>query len=144
MSSIDTQEVFDVYANYATDEEAEVKGRWFPIGKNARVKVARVGNDNYNAEFRKLVEDKQLDLSEGGPAAEQLASDILLTVQAKTVLVDWEGLGFQGKPVPYSVDSAKSLLAVKDFRKRILAIAESFDNFRVKQETQQGNDSSAS
>lgn len=144
MSSIDTQEVFDVFANFATDEEAEIKGRWFPIGKHARVKVARVGNDNYNAEFKKQVEDNQLELSDGGPGAEQLAGEIMLRVQAKTVLVDWEGLGFQGKQVPYSVEMAKTMLGVKDFRKKILALADSFENYRVKSEEQQGNDSSAS
>lgn len=137
--SNDTQEVFDVYAAFATDEQAEVSGRWFPIGKGAKVKVARTGNDRYNAEFRRLVEERQLDLNDGGAGAEQAAADILLQVQAKTILVGWEGIAFQGKQVEYSVEMAKTLLGVKDFRKRVLTMADSFENFRVKSEEQQGN-----
>jgi hypothetical protein len=132
-------ETFDIFSNFATDEVLEVEGKWFPLGKSARIKVARTGNDRYNTEFKKLLEQYQADLSDGGPAAEALAAKIITEVQAKTVLVDWENLSYQGKPVPYSVEMAKTFLGVKDFRKRVTALADSFENFRVKAEEQQGN-----
>lgn len=132
-------EVLDIFATYATDSDAEQNGKWFPLGKKGRVKVARTGNDRYNSEFKRLVDEKQLDLNEGGPAAEALAQDIMVAVQAKTILVGWEGLGFQGKTVEYSVDMAKTMLGVKDFRRKINALADSFENFRVKEEAEQGN-----
>lgn len=131
---------FDVFTNFATDSKLENEGKWFPIGKKSRVKVARTGNDHYNAEFKRLLEQHQMELNDGGPEAERLANEILLKVQAKTILVDWEGLSFQGKDVAYSVEMAKTMLGVKDFRKRILAWADSFEEFRVKDEEQQGND----
>jgi hypothetical protein len=118
-------ETFDIFSNFATDEVLEVEGKWFPLGKSARIKVARTGNDRYNAEFKKLLEQYQADLSDGGPAAEALAAKIITEVQ--------------GKPVPYSVEMAKTFLGVKDFRKRVTALADSFENFRVKAEEQQGN-----
>ena len=129
----------DIFDAYATDETAEVEGRWFPIGARGRVKVARTGNSRYNELFKKKVEDKQLDLQDGGPAAEQLAEQILIEVQAATILLDWQDLGFQGEAVVYSQDMAKTMLGVKDFRRKINALADSFENFRVKREEQQGN-----
>lgn len=138
------EQFLDIYDAYATDPELELKGKWFPIGKTGKVKVARTGNDNYNAEFKRLVDQYQADLSEGGPAAEELGLKIMVKVQAKTILLDWEGIGYQGKKVEYSVDMAETMLGIKDFRKRINAIADSFENFRAKAEEQQGNGSSDS
>jgi hypothetical protein len=133
------QDLLDIFDAFATDPELELKGKWFKLGKKARVRVARDGNDNYNEEFKRLFEEHSLALADGGPAADALAADIMLQVQAKTILVGWEGLSFQGKPVEYSVEMAKTMLAVKDFRKKILAMSREFDNFRVKAEEQQGN-----
>lgn len=133
------QDLLDIFASFATDPELELKGKWFSIGAKAKVKVAREGNDAYNDEFRRLYEENALALADGGPAADALAADIMLQVQAKTILVGWEGLAFQGKAVEYSDEMAKTMLAVKDFRKKILEMSRSFDNYRVKAEEQQKN-----
>lgn len=133
------EQVLDIFEAYATDEDAENNGRWFPLGKGGHVKVARTGNENYSKLFKKLVEAKEADLNEGGPAADALANEILLQVESQTVLVDWKGIGFQGKQVEYSPEMAKTMLGVKDFRRKINALAGSFENYRIREEQQAGN-----
>lgn len=129
----------DIFSTYATDEIAEVEGRWQNLSKTAKVLVARTGNARYNAEFRKALQKHELDLGTGNEEADKLAEEILIDVMARTVLLGWEGLSFQGAEVPYSVEMAKTLLRVKDFRKRIAAVADSIDNFRIQVEEAQGN-----
>lgn len=133
------QDLLDIFASFATDPELELNGKWFSIGAKGKVKVARDGNDNYNEEFKRLYEENALALADGGPAADSLAASIMLQVQAKTILVGWSGLAFHGKEVEYSVEMAKTMLAVKDFRKKIAEMSRSFENYRVKAEEQQGN-----
>jgi hypothetical protein len=129
----------DVYTTYATDETAEVEGRWFPLSKTAKVLVARSGNSRYNAAFRKKLNDHEMDLGTGTPEADKLAEEILVEVMADTILLGWEGLKFQGQDVAYSKEQARTMLRVKDFRKRVTVIADSLENFRIKAEEAQGN-----
>lgn len=129
----------DIFATFATDEKAENEGKWFPLGKNARVLVARDGNPAYVAALRKSLEKNQIDLEGGGPDADYLAETLMVDVMAGNTLLGWEGLSFKGKVVEYSIEMARTLLRVKDFRKKIAGLASNFEAFRVKSEAEQGN-----
>lgn len=129
----------DIFAQFATDEKLEVEGKWFPLSKTARVLVARAGNPNYTAALRKELEKNQLDLETSGPEADHLAEQVMVNVIASTVLLGWEGLSFQGKSVSHSIEMARTMLRVKDFRKKITGFSESFAAFKVKAEEDQGN-----
>lgn len=129
----------DIFATFASDEKAELAGQWFPLSKTAKVLVARAGNTNYVVALRKTIEKNQMDLSAGSAESEQLAEQALVDVMSSTILLGWEGLSFQGKSVDYSVEMAKTMLRVKDFRKKISGFSDSFEAFRVKAEVEQGN-----
>jgi hypothetical protein len=129
----------DVFSTYATDLTAEVEGRWFPIGKGAKVLVARTGNKRYADLFRKKIEIHREDLDGGTPESEALAEEMMVEILAQTILLGWEGLSYQGEAVAYSQEMAKTLLRVKDFRARITKLADSLENFRLKREEEQGN-----
>lgn len=129
----------DIFASYATDEKAEVEGVKFPLSPTAYVVVARAGNDRYLAELRKALDVNQMALDSNDEAANDLANKLMIEVEAKTILVGWGGLQFQKKPVEYSHEMAKTMLSVKDFRKKILAFSNSMEAFRVKAEEAQGN-----
>lgn len=129
----------DIFDTYATDEKAEVEGRWLTLSKTAKVKIARSGNEAYTAALRKKLEENQIDLMAGDSASEAAAEEMLAEVQAETILVGWEGLKFKGAVMPYSVANARKLLAVKDFRKKVMAFADSFEAFKAKAEVAQGN-----
>lgn len=128
----------DIFSSFATDETLETAGKWRPLSKTAKILVARSGNPKYVALLRKKMEEAQLDLS-SGPEADQLAESILIDVMAETILLNWEGLTYQGKEAPYSREMAKTFLKVKDFRRKVSAMADDFEAFRVKQEAEQGN-----
>lgn len=128
----------DIFSAFATDEKLENEGKWFPLSKTAKVLVARAGNPKYVAMLRAKMKEAQLDLTTG-EEADQLAEGILIDVMAEAILLKWEGLTYQGKEAPVSVAMAKTLLNVKDFRKKIAGLSENFDSFRVKEEEAQGN-----
>lgn len=128
----------DIFASFATDEKLENEGKWFPLSKTAKVLVARSGNPAYVAMLRKAMAEAQLDLTVG-EEADQLAEGILIDVMAKTILLKWEGLEYQGAPAAVTAEMAKTFLKIKDFRKKISALSENFDAFRVKSEAEQKN-----
>ena len=130
----------DIFAAYATDEKAELEGQWFPLGKDCSLLVARSGNAVYTAALRKALEKNQIDLEGGGPDADFLAESLIVDVMASTILLGWKGLSFKGKDVEHSCEMAKTMLRVKDFRKKVTNFSDNFEAFRVKAETAQGND----
>lgn len=129
----------DIFATFATDEKAEQEGAWFPLGKDCKVLVARAGNPAYTSALRKALEKSQIDLESGGPDADHLAENLMIDVMANTILLGWEGLSFKGKSVEHTTEMAKTMLKVKDFRKKISGFSDNFEAFRVKAETAQGN-----
>ena len=61
-------------------------------------------------------------------------------VMAETLLLGWEGITQDGKPVPYSREQARTYLRIKDFRKKIAGFSDNFEAFRAKAEAEQGKD----
>lgn len=128
----------DIFSSFATDETLENEGKWFPLSKTASVKVARSGNPKYVALLRAKMQEAQLDLT-SGDEADQLAEGILVEVMAEAILMDWKGLAYQGKEAPFSREMARTMLRVKDFRKKVSGLSENFESFKVKAEAEQGN-----
>lgn len=129
----------DIIATFTTDEKLEAEGKWFPLSKTAKVLVARSGNDKYMSVLRQKMKEAQIDLS-AGEEAEKLAEDVLIEVMAETLLLGWEGITQDGKPVPYSREQARTYLRIKDFRKKIAGFSDNFEAFRAKAEVEQGKD----
>lgn len=129
----------DIFATYATDAKLENEGVWVNLSKTARVRVARSGNEAYQAALRDGLAAHQLEIDAGGSAADEVAERVIIDVMARTILVGWEGLTFKGAAAPYSVEMARTMLGVKDFRKKVNEIAGSFEAYRVKTEAAQGN-----
>jgi hypothetical protein len=128
----------DILSSFATDEKLETEGKVFPLSKAASIKVARSGNAKYVALLRKKLDEAQLDLATGDEANE-LAEGVLIDVMAETILLGWVGIQEGGVDVPYSVGKAKQYLAVKDFRKKVSALADNFEAFKLKAEVEQKN-----
>lgn len=129
----------DIIATFTTDEKLEAEGKWFPLSKTAKVLVARSGNDKYMSVLRQKMKEAQIDLS-AGEEAEKLAEDVLIDVMAETLLLGWEGITQDGKPVPYSREQARTYLRIKDFRKKVSGFSDNFEAFRAKAEAEQGKD----
>jgi hypothetical protein len=129
----------DIFDVYATDETAEVEGRWFPLDKKTKVLVARTGNANYLKAIRKRMKDAQIDTEDQSDDNEKLVTDLIIETMAETVLLGWKGMSMKGEELTYSKTNAMKALAVKGFRARISSIADKLESFRVKEEEDQGN-----
>lgn len=129
----------DIHDQYATDEVAEVEGRWFPLDKKTKVLVARTGNANYLKAIRQRMKDAQIDTEDQSEENEKLVSDLIVETMAETILLGWKGLFLKKEELAYSKTNAMKVLSVKGFRARISGIADKLESFRVKDEEAQGN-----
>jgi len=121
----------DIKKTFATDKEAEKGGVWFEIGEGGHVKIARLNNPIYRANFRKKIEPYRQAV-EMGTMDDDSADKILIQVLAETIVVDWKGLTDEGENVPFTRDKAIELMTeYPDFRNFIVRNAENMNNFRL-------------
>lgn len=129
----------DIFATYAINEDTENKGTWMEVG-DAKFLVARAGNRAYAKLLSKEVERNQKALDRKDDAADTLSEKIMVKVLAKTILLGWEGVQYQGADMVYSFDNAVMLLQHKEFRREIIKLADDFDAFKlVKEEDDEKN-----
>lgn len=131
--------MLDIFEQFAVNETRENEGTWMEMG-DAEFLIARSGNKNYARMLTKAVERHKRALDRKDDAADKLSDQIMIDVVAKTILLDWKGVGYQGKELPYSEANAKMLLGIKDFRRQILELADDFDAFKAVEETEAGED----
>lgn len=130
----------DLFKAYATDAKLEIEGRVVPLSKTASIKVARSGNPEYIKLLRSGLESNKLDLDAGGDDANEVAQTVIIDVMSKTILLGWEGVEYKGEPLAYSHANAKMLLTeLPDFRKKVDALASSFEAFKVADTAATGN-----
>lgn len=132
------QEIFDVFAEFATDPVKEVAGTWFDLGKGARILVARADNWKHNAALQSALELHSEALGTKDQAAHDLSQKVMAEVFAKAILLNFEGMFYQGQPLPYSFDNALKLLAHQDFRVLVGKKASQFDAYKAHAEAEQG------
>lgn len=128
---------YDVFKLFATDEKKELEGVKIPLGGGASITVARADNDNFltkivEASERNLAELKALPKEEAAKLDKELLRDVL----AETVLLGFEGMSYDGKPIKYSMENAKKLLGHKDFLRMVMKRANEIEHFRLAQETE--------
>jgi len=126
---------FDVFENFATDENLELEGAKLPLSSDAGLFVARANNDRYLRRMAEEYEKHKDILDKDTPEAEELDRKITLQVYAETILVGFYGkLTFKGKTLKYSVENAKKLLEIRDLRMKIVQFAQDRDNYLLKLE----------
>jgi len=130
---------------FATDKEAELSGKWFPLGEGGEVKVARANTTRYREIFRKHIEPYRTAV-DMGTMSEEEGEKILVEVLAEAVLLDWKGFTDNGEEVPYSKEKAQEyMLEYPDFRTMIQSFADNMASFRAQMmEQEMGNLSSES
>lgn len=128
--------MLDIFKSFATDETAELEGKWIKLGDEAEILVARAGNKRYSKLLTQEYQKNKRLLDKKDDAAEELSVTIMVDAMARTLLVGWKNLSFKGTPLAYSVDNAKLLLSVKDFRELVLGHASAAETFRVEDEAE--------
>ena len=128
----------DIFKAFATDPKLELEGRWVRIGgtdeEPAELLVARLGTKRYNAVLAQQREaNKTLLDSKDKPAAEAKLDDIICHTLATCVLLGWRGITYKGDAA-YSYDSAKAMLALRDFRDLVEVESYKFQSYLLDQQ----------
>lgn len=120
----------DIKKEFGTDKTLENEGVWQDIGDGARVLVARINNKAYSDELKRLSVPHKIAIR-NDRLSDEVWLQILIEVTAKTLLLGWSGIEYDGKPLPYSTDnSMKILTEFKDFRDSISGLATSMELFK--------------
>lgn len=127
----------DIFAEYAVDDRLENEGTWMELG-DAKFLIARTGNKKYVRKLSKAVDRHTKLLSRKDDVADKLSDEIMVSVIAETILLGWEGVSFKGEKMPYTLENAKTLLAIKDFRRQIIELADDFDAYKAVEEKETG------
>lgn len=124
----------DIRKLFGTNRRAEEAGVWVDLGQGARVKVARDTSPAYRKRLQDVIRPYR-----GAIAANALddrqAHALFAEAAAGTLLLDWDGIEIDGKPVPFSVAAAEQLMEeVPDFYKAIKSFAEDAALYREQHE----------
>jgi len=126
----------DIKKLFMTDENRETSGVWQDVGDGIRLKVARFNNTNHKRIMEGLMKPYQHQMRRG-TLAEDVAEKLLVQGMAKAILIDWEGLEEDGKPVKYSHKNAERLmLEVKDFRDLVHNISQTMDIYKMQEDAE--------
>jgi hypothetical protein len=124
----------DIFESFATDESKENEGVWTDIGPAAKLKLARSGNRKYARLLSRKVEAAGRTLDLKNDQSDDMSDQIMIEVLANTVLLGWDGITYKGQALPYSLDNAKMLLGVKDFRSLVVKLSSDIDTYKKAKE----------
>jgi len=118
----------NILDQFSTDKELELNGVWVEIGDGTTLCVARLYNDRYSEALRGAMKPHKRQVMDNESSLE-----IMIDVEARTVLIGWEGVTEGDDDVPYSIEKAKEYLHVRDFRKLVLEIAGSMETYKAQE-----------
>lgn len=120
----------DVKKLFGTDSKKEQEGVWYDLAEGLRMKIARIGNPNYQKRFQTLSKPYRRSIRRG-TLSDDLAEKLLIQCLAETILLDWEGVEDDGKEISYSIENAINLLKkYPELRNYINDIANELEGFQ--------------
>lgn len=129
----------DIFKAFGADSSKEEGGVEIEIGPETYLTIARSGNKKYGRILTKAFETNKYTLDRKDAAADAKAEQIVIDAMARAILVGWRGkVEMDGEVLPYNVENAKKLLAIRDFRLMVSKHAEEFANFRAVVEDEDG------
>jgi hypothetical protein len=128
----------DLFNKFATDNEAEIKGVWHPMG-DMRLKIARDTNPAYTEAVSSLYEENRLGLEGKGADVDALNLSIMAQAAARGLLLDWDGnVTYKGEKLAYTYDNAVMVLKHPDFLRLVRQKAAEQSHYRLVKEEEQG------
>lgn len=132
---------YDIFENFAFDEDLEIHGAWHELAPGSRIKVARIDNPTYQAAMYKGMRENESRIRVGDDATEEQKAqsqeaikEVLKEAVAEGLLKDYEGLTYNKKTLKYSKANSLKMLQHKDFLELVLKLANDTARFRLKAE----------
>lgn len=117
-------------SQFDVSDELSVRGCWVSIGKDAKLRVARMNNESYR-EFIKKKTKPYRSAMRAGTLDEDLMTEIVVQAMARHILLDWDGLTEKGAKIPYTVEKAEEILRTKEpFRDLVLSLSQDQELFQ--------------
>lgn len=131
-----SNEAVDLFAEFATNEALEAEGVWVPFKGDVEFLIARAGNKAYNKALALHFKRNKALLEGNSDSAEAKSEEIMIDVTARHILKGWKGtVTIKGENLgDYSVDGAKRMLALKQFREWVMAQASEFSQYKAVQD----------
>ena len=122
---------------YGQDLTKVNEGVWFDSSMipGLSMKIAKVGNTEYEKLLRKLYKPYRKTLQKGKDLDTAITDKIMAEVIAKTIVLDWKGMpGENESEVPFSVEECQSLVLdpeLREFKEEILEFADDSARFEL-------------
>ena len=122
----------DLAKTFRVDETKELDGVWVALGEGAEVKIAKAMNPRFKdliraemGRYKQAIQAQTLD--------DETAERVLISVMARTILLDWRGITEEGEEIPYTPEKAEEYLTnYVDFRDFVTRNSEDQTHFRAK------------
>lgn len=108
------------------------EGVWFDVDSETSFLIARMFNPEFNRVFDKESKAYRQGVHRFGGDEEQ-AVELMTSVYAETILLDWKGLKRDGKEVPYSKEEAKRIFEdqrLVALKQAIIEFSQNMANYR--------------
>lgn len=120
----------DIRKKFGTDPAKELEGIWVAWDDETSFLIARWGNANHKKVMEQLTKPYRTQLRHG-QIAEKAANEIMFGSMAQGVLLDWKGVYANDEPLPYTKESAKTLLSeLPELSKFVQEIAHNLQVFQ--------------
>ena len=116
----------DITKAFRVTDEA-VSGRWFDLGEEARVKIAKAGNERHEHVLKRL----RRPYRNLRTIPDDIIEKITIRATAETILLDWKGIVEDGKPIQCTLEKRiEYLTKYPDFLETVARIASDHRNFQ--------------
>jgi len=124
----------DIKKLYGTDKVKEKEGVMHDMGEGLKMRLARIGNTNYQKRFEVLSKPHKRALRKGS-LSNEIAEKLLIQCLAETIVLDWEGLEEDGVEVPYSTENAIRILTdYRDLREYVNDLANEMEGYQAEED----------
>lgn len=118
---------------FKTSSKLSEDGVKVELGEGASITVARIGNQKYTNELKRVTKP-HMNAIRNKTISDELMEKLVLDAFVGTVLLGWDGLKLDGKEVKYSKDEAIKILKnpeYVDFKNMVEAAASEVEVFRA-------------
>lgn len=126
----------NIHAIFATDNKLEEDGAWVDVNGfyGLKIKVRRMRSNAAMKAYESIIIDMfgEGKLRKPNDLSADQSVEIIKRQLAEAILIDWKNLrdSESGDEIPYSVEIAKELMEIGDFREFVYQAASERDTFR--------------